>query len=423
MVRDGQRQNVASLVIVMALTPKARGLLTVYGSTLLAGAWAMIIPTIPMLIQHFGVSAGAAAQIITAFGVGRFVGTAVSGMVLDHMGTRTALVGGPLIAGIAAMMAAAAPWLSVILGSALLMGAGDSLWSSAREIAAIDLARKQQRGRVISSIHGTHNIGLAVCPLLGGFLTELFNFRAAFVAYAVCAAFAVALGFYTPDWPLPQTGSKSADLPRGWGIRSMGQRLRAIRGLFLHIHPHLRATYLVLVLGTLASQSQRILVQSMLPLYAGSHLGFTPTEVGLLFTISGVVVFAMILPTGYIMDKLGRKWTTVPSSGIPALAFLIIPFTNSFAQLAILVALTGLSNGLSLGSMATSTYDVVPPNVRGRLQAVRRTVAEVGGICAPLLGGYLADRFYPGVPFLVYAPFLVLSALLLAVVARETLER
>ena len=83
----------------------------------------------------------------------------------------------------------------------------------------------------------------------------------------------------------------------------------------------------------------------------------------------------------------------------------------------------GVANGLSLGSLATSTYDIAPASARGRLQAARRTIAEIGGTGAPLLGGFLADRFNPGVPFLVYAPLLVLSALLLAVVGRETLQR
>jgi MFS family permease len=76
-----------------------------------------------------------------------------------------------------------------------------------------------------------------------------------------------------------------------------------------------------------------------------------------------------------------------------------------------------------LGSIATSTYDVVPAQVRGRLQAVRRTVAELGSGLAPLVGGYLANAFNPGVPFLVYAPLLVLSAALLAGVGKETLEK
>jgi ACDE family multidrug resistance protein len=131
----------------------------------------------------------------------------------------------------------------------------------------------------------------------------------------------------------------------------------------------------------------------------------------------------MILPAGFIIDKVGRKWATVPSTGIPAIAFFLIPFTGTFFQLAVLLSFLGVANGLSLGSLATSTYDVVPPNARGRLQAARRTIAEVGGMAAPLVGGLLADTFNPGVPFLVYAPLLVLSALLLALVGRETLDR
>ena len=101
------------------------------------------------------------------------------------------------------------------------------------------------------------------------------------------------------------------------------------------------------------------------------------------------------------------------STGIPALVFVLIPLTSSFMQLAFR-GCCGLAQGLSLGSVATSTY--VPAHVRGRLQAVRRTVAELGSGLAPLFGGYLANTFNPGVPFLFYAP-------LLAMVGKETLER
>jgi MFS family permease len=139
--------------------------------------------------------------------------------------------------------------------------------------------------------------------------------------------------------------------------------------------------------------------------------------------MSGFAVFAMILPAGFIIDKVGRKWATVPSTGIPALPFLLIPFAGTFFNFAVLLAFLGIANGLSLGSLATSTYDVVPPSARGRLQAARRTIAEVGGIGAPLLGGFLADTFNPGVPFLAYAPLLVLSAALLELVGKETLDR
>jgi MFS family permease len=113
----------------------------------------------------------------------------------------------------------------------------------------------------------------------------------------------------------------------------------------------------------------------------------------MLFSISGIIVFAMIIPAGFLMDRVGRKWCTVPSTGLPALVFVLIPITDSFMQLAVLTGIAGLAQGLSLGSLATSTYDVVPAHARGRLQALRRTIAELGSGVAPLIGGYWRTLF------------------------------
>ena len=63
----------------------------------------------------------------------------------------------------------------------------------------------------------------------------------------------------------------------------------------------------------------------MLPLYAAYYLHLSPTQIGMLFTVSGVIVFAMIIPAGYLMDRVGRKWCTVPSTGIPAWCFCSFP--------------------------------------------------------------------------------------------------
>lgn len=401
----------------------ARGLVTLYAGTLLSGMWSMIIPGVPVLGAHFGVSPGVAAQVITALAVGRFLGMPITGWVLDRLGTRAALVGGTIACAVASLLAAATPSFGAMLASILAMGAAEGLWTMGREVAGIDLARHDQRGRVLSGFHGVHNIGLALGPLLGGVITETMGFRAAFLAYAACAAASVPLGMIAPNSVPSRPSQAASGVTRQWGAAGLRQWLSGLRSLFHQIEPHLRSTYVVLVFATLTSFVHRVTLQSMLPLYASSRLGFTPSEVGLLFSIMGLFVFVMILPAGFIIDKVGRKWATVPSTGIPAIVFLLLPFAGSFLQLAVLQALMGVANGLSLGSIATSTYDVVPSSSRGRLQAARRTIAELGGMGAPLLGGVLADVFNPGVPFLVYAPLLVLSALLLAVVGRETLPR
>ncbi len=406
----------------MKFFPTTAAFAALYSGTFLSGAWAMIIPVIPVIAREFEVSPGAAAQIVTAFAIGKFVGTVIGGILLDRMGTRAALIGAPLVASVASLAAVWAPWLSVILALVLVIGAADSLWSSAREIAGIDLASLNQRGRIMSSLHGTYNMGAAVCPFVGGWLTDTFSYKAAFLGYAVATAMSVGLGFVRPEKPTSFT-ERHVNPIKDRGSKSLRHRFRSLGELFREIRPDLRSTYLILVVATLASQSQRLLVQSILPLYAGYFLKLSPTQIGMLFSISGVIVFAMIVPAGFVMDRVGRKWCTVPSTGIPALIFVLIPLTTSFTQLSILVGLAGLAQGLSLGSIATSTYDVVPSHVRARLQAVRRTVAELVSGVAPVLGGYLANTYNPGIPFLVYAPLLLFSAVLLGVFGKETLDR
>ena len=406
----------------LKLTPTARGLITLYTSTLLSGMWSMLVPSIPVMSVHFGITPGTAAQIVTALAFGRLAGMPISGVVLDRVGTRTALVAGPAVACAVALLAAIMPWFGIILLLVFVLGIAESIWVIAREVAGIDLAPPNQRGRVLSGFHGVNYMGMALGPLAGGVLAETSGFRGAFVAYAACAAISVLLGFAVEDARTPHN-FQTAPAVSGWSITAWLQRLRNVRDLVHQIQPNLRATYVVLVFATLTSFMHRVTTQSMLPLFATTELGLTPKEVGLLFTISGLSAFTMILPAGFVIDKVGRKWATVPSTGIPALAFLLIPFAGNFFQLALLLLFLGVANGLSLGSLATSTFDVIPINARGRLQALRRTIAELGGVGAPLVGGILADTFNPGVPFLAYAPLIILSAVLLAFIGRETLER
>jgi MFS family permease len=409
------------MLLPFTFNARARGLITLYTSALLAGMWSMMVPAVPVMATAFAVSPGTAAQTITALALGRFAGMPLSGAVLDRLGTRAALIAGPALACGAALLAGITPWFSLILALLFLIGVGESIWVIAREVAGIDLTRQDQRGRVLSGFHGINNLGLALGPLFGGLLTEAVGFRAVFFGYAACAVTSVFLGLAVgaAPTPPPAPSARVAD----WGFAALGRRLRGLKDLFEQISPDLRTTYIVLVLATFTSFMHRVTTQSMLPLLATAQMGLSPKEIGMLFTISGFSVFAMILPAGFVIDKVGRKWATVPSTGIPAVAFLLIPFANNFFQLAVLISFLGIANGLSLGSLATSTYDVVPPSARGRLQAARRTLAEIGGVAAPLLGGYLADRFNPGVPFLAYAPLLVLSAILLGLLARETLQR
>jgi len=54
--------------------------------------------------------------------------------------------------------------------------------------------------------------------------------------------------------------------------------------------------------------------------------------------------------------------------------------------------------------MTVYTYDIAPAAARGRLQAPRRTISEVGGVAGPGIAGAIISVSSTGLSFLALAP-------------------
>jgi MFS family permease len=370
-------------------------------------AQGMIFPAVPALATHFGVSPGFAAQVVSAQVAGRMLGLLPSGALVDRLGPRAALILGSLVvvAGPVCMLAPA--FWAVLLGQVLL-GLGSSLWLAGREITGLNLVREDQRGRLMSGFFGLQMGGLAAGPLMGGVVIDTAGLTALFVAVGVIGVAVLALTLSLRLSPA-RSPARPAALP-------------AASGGWREILPGYRATFTIVVVATFTMSLYRSSLNSLLPLYAGGALGFSATQVGALFGIISVGVIAMIVPAGLLLDRMGRKWGAVPAAALPALALSAMPFARTGPQLSILAAVLGVANGVALGSMSTYSYDVIPEHARGVLQAQRRLVGDFGGLLGPTLGGLMVNLYEVRISFLVYAPVLTATALLLAFGARETLR-
>ena len=398
------------------MSPVVRGLTMLYLTTILLGfAHGMLPPIIPVLASNFEISGGLAAQVITAFTMGRLIGQPLGGTLIDRFGTRPAVLVGPVVIGLSVSVGVVTQWFWPLLIGLFIAGAADSMWMLGREVAGIDLVKANQRGRLMSGFMGFHGVGMGLGAWLGGMVGEEMGVRVVFALYAGIAAFVFLISMLIPSAERPQPTPSTAP-------PAEGSRLQRLYNLYLQIDPRYRVTYLVLVFATASMMLYRMAYQAILPLHM-DEIGLDPSEIGELFAVVAIGSLVMIVPAGFIVDKVGRKWATVPSTAIPGIAFLLIPFTGAMGPLIAIAVLMGFSNGLSLGSVATSTYDVAPDAIRARLQAARRTVAEVGAITGPLLGGFLAVQFGAGVTFFVYAPVLLIASALLMFVARETLVK
>ena len=59
----------------------------------------------------------------------------------------------------------------------------------------------------------------------------------------------------------------------------------------------------------------------------------SPTQIGMLFSISGIIVFAMIIPAGLVDGSNRAKVVHGTEYRNSSAVFLLIPLTSSFTQL------------------------------------------------------------------------------------------
>ena len=131
---------------------------------------------------------------------------------------------------------------------------------------------------------------------------------------------------------------------------------------------------------------------------------------------ASLMLLAMIM--GYLVYK--RRFALAPTTFV---GFVLIPFFDTMPLLIAAVLVIGLANGLAMGAMTIYTFDIVPKEYRGQLQAIRRSFGETGAVLSPPIVGILTVVYGPASAFWVVAPLHGLSALLLIFVARESLRR
>ncbi|HEX3246674.1 MAG TPA: MFS transporter [Chloroflexota bacterium] len=393
----------------MKLDENTKTLITLYiPSSIVSISQGMVVPTTPALAASFGVLPALAAQVVTANLLGRMLVTLPSGILIDRLGRKPAMIGGPILIVLGSILTVITPSFTLLVVAQLLSGAGAAIWALGREIAAIDLIRPNQRGRILALFFGINSAGSALGPVIGGVVTDWYGYRAVFLIAMLFSMGVIGLSAMIPETGkhAPRTQSSMFDF-----------------GRLSDIDPMYRVTFIVVVLATFAQMIRMTVVNAMLPLRVETELGFSATEVGALFGIIGMVNLIVMGPAGWVSDRFGRKAATIPAAVLTAVSFLAYPFATDMWTLSAISVLIGIASGFALGAMTVYTYDIVPDHARGRLQALRRTLGEVGGLGGPVLAAAVAAATGPGFTFLVFAPLHLVSALLLAFVAVETAGR
>lgn len=121
--------------------------------------------------------------------------------------------------------------------------------------------------------------------------------------------------------------------------------------------------------------------------------GITPTELALFASLTVITSTLMEIPTGFIADKFGRKYSVALSYLLDVIVFVTLVFVQNFILLALVALIKGTSMALESGAYESLIYEEIQTsdNEDKYLQTTTRgTNIAIGiGVFATFLGPIL----------------------------------
>jgi MFS transporter, ACS family, aldohexuronate transporter len=371
-------------------------------TSLVASALPVLLPFVK---AEFHLSFAEAGLLANFAFVGGFLAIALIGWAVDILGDRFVLVAAGLVAGIAALLCAAASVFPFFLAGLIVMGVGIMMPTPSGSIAVRSAFPRVLRGTVMSIRQTGVPIGGFLAALLLPWVSIYAGWRWAFgLAGAISIAFAiVTLAVYrTPPHTYPTHGSGGnpfSALNRDLGIA-------ASSGVFLVASQICLLTYLVLYL------------------IGERHMAITSAAAFLalaqLAGASGRILW------GVVSDRVlhGRRRPAIllaALTGALASATLAILPSNTPLPLLGIVILTCAMGAVGWNGVQILLFsELAKPGNEGRAVGLGLMIQQPGILIGPFLFGTVVDKtgsFRLG--WLLVAAFLA-SAALLIVVGRET---
>jgi MFS family permease len=381
-------------------------LLAVYIPTLLLSmGQGIMIPTLPLYAQTFAPSFALVSLVVASSGIGTLIADVPVGMMLQRVGRKPLMLVGTGIVAAFSLLIAFAHFYPELLAYRFLAGIGNAMWGISRMAFIAEVVPIEDRGRAISSFGGINRVGTFVGPAVGGLVAVQFGLSVPFIVTAALAL--VALG-------IAQAFVKE---PAGLSLAKGSLRWRKIGEIARRQYRDLATAGAAQVFAAMIRSGRQIII----PLYGASVLGLDVAAVGSIISIAAVIDMSLFIPAGILMDRLGRKFASVPSFLIMGIGMGLIPLAGDYVSLLLATGVMAFGNGIGSGTMMTLGADLAPKEAVGEFLGLWRLIGDVGQTSGPMVVGTIGDAFGLGVAAFSLAGVGALAAITLALFVRETL--
>jgi len=376
-------------------------------SFLLAIGSGILLPVIPRFTTNLGAGIGLVGLAIAAVGIGNMVGDLPAGMLVERIGRKRAMIVATAGIGLAAVGAGLSPSIPMLLAMRLLTGVFMAVWGVSRHAYIADIVPNRQRGRALALFGGVSRIGMFLGPLAGGYIGQFAGLQWSFFAQAAFAAATagLVLAFIrdAAERPVPERGRPAFAALAGTLVRHRRNLMTA--GLFSFCLGFIRTGR-----------------QTLIPL-SGEIIGLSVGDIGVILSISSAIDMTLFAPAGFAMDRLGRKWASLPCVLIMSAGLALVPFANSYVALMLAGLVIGFGNGLGSGAMLTLGADLAPEENMAEFLGVWRLISDGGRATGPAVIGQIGQAVALTAAGLATAGIGAAGAAVLVLLVPETLVR
>ncbi|MGA5417256.1 MDR family MFS transporter [Streptomyces pseudogriseolus] len=324
-----------------------------------------------------GYSASYAGLVVALHGLGGVISSLGAGVMTDRLGRRPTLLVAQTATALSVALLGFVRDPVAIAAVAFLVGMASNASRPAVQAMMADIVRPEDRIRAFSLNYWAINLGFAVSSMAAGFIAEV-SYLAGFLIEAGMTLLCAVLVFVK----LPE--SRPERLPAGPGGTkeesvSLGTVLRD--GRFMGVVGLSFLVALVFQQGYLG-----------LPVAMG-EAGFTPADFGMAIAVNGVLIVVLQLPVTRLIEHRDPRRMLVVSSLLAGYGFGLTAFAGSVGVFALTVCVWTLAEIVNAPVQTGLVVRLSPVQGRGRYQGVYTSSWAVAALVAPLMSGFVIDRW------------------------------
>jgi MFS transporter, ACS family, hexuronate transporter len=362
----------------------------------------------PTIRETFGMTNASYSRVVTVFLLGYTISQALSGKLLDRIGTRAGFMLFVAIWTAASMAHSIAGTVVQLMLFRFILGIGEAgNWPGAAKAVA-EWFPIRERAFAMAIFNSGSTLGAVIAPPLIAWVALTYGWRKAFFIGAILSSILMVIWYfyyYQPDRH-PRLSRKELEYIRsGQGSdEGVGAPRRKWLDLFRH-----RQLWAVVAARFFTDPIWWFLV-SWLPNYLKSERGFSLQLIGLLAwipflfadigTLSGGATSSLLIRRGWSVDR-ARKVVLITSMLLVPVGVATIVLSRSDTLAIAGISLIAFCFQSWIANIHTIPSDCFPKQDVGSVFGIGGMSAGIASMLFTLLVGYVVDRFSYGPVYLM----------------------